>query len=203
MPFHILSPFDARSIAPLPEAVAKLSALDEPLPKRLSHLNASSSNSTKPALQPQRRWPALAFSALSLAAHSLSPWQPIGSPAPGTKHTGLYAPTPATARLEEVTLRWLLDLFGLPSECGGAFVTGATMANFSALAAARHAVLQKAGWNVEAEGLCGASAITVVVGAEAHPHFSSPWGFWDWAGIESLPCQSIRRVGCVRTHCRL
>jgi glutamate/tyrosine decarboxylase-like PLP-dependent enzyme len=71
--------------------------------------------------------------------------------------------------LEEVALRWLLDLFRLPSECGGAFVTGATMANFSALAAARHAVLQKAGWNVEAEGLCGAPAITVVVGAEAHP----------------------------------
>jgi glutamate/tyrosine decarboxylase-like PLP-dependent enzyme len=43
------------------------------------------------------------------------------------------------------------------------------MANFSALAAARHAVLQKAGWNVEAEGLCGAPAITVVVGAEARP----------------------------------
>jgi glutamate/tyrosine decarboxylase-like PLP-dependent enzyme len=65
------------------------------------------------------------------------------------QNTGLYAPTPATARLEQVTLRWLLELFGLPSECGGAFVTGATMANFSALAAARHAVLQKAGWNGE------------------------------------------------------
>src|SRR5690606_38277457 len=50
-----------------------------------------------------------------------------------------------------------------------AFVTGATMANFSALAAARHAVLTRAGWNVEADGLFGAPPVWVVVGAEVHP----------------------------------
>ena len=77
--------------------------------------------------------------------------------------------TPATARLEETALRWLLDLFGLPADCAGAFVTGATVANFTALAAARHAVLARVGWNVEADGLFGAPPITVVVGAEAHP----------------------------------
>jgi glutamate/tyrosine decarboxylase-like PLP-dependent enzyme len=70
--------------------------------------------------------------------------------------------------LEQIALRWLIDLFNLPPECGGAFVTGATMANLSALAAARHAVLAQAGWNVEAEGLFGAPPITVMVGAEAH-----------------------------------
>jgi glutamate/tyrosine decarboxylase-like PLP-dependent enzyme len=85
------------------------------------------------------------------------------------QNTGLYTPTPATSRLEQVALGWLLDLFRLPPECAGAFVTGATMANFSALAAARHWVLQSAGWNVEADGLFGAPSITVVVGAEAHP----------------------------------
>ncbi len=57
----------------------------------------------------------------------------------------------------------------LPRGCGGAFVTGATVANFVALAAARHAVLARAGWNVEADGLFGAPPITVVVGDEAHP----------------------------------
>jgi Pyridoxal-dependent decarboxylase conserved domain len=119
------------------------------------------------------------------------------------QNPGLYAPTPATARLEEVALRWLLDLFRLPSECGGAFVTGATMANFSALAAARHAVLQKAGWNVEAEGCAARRRLRWSLERKRVPHFSSPWGFWDWAGIESLQCQSIHREGCVRTHCRL
>jgi glutamate/tyrosine decarboxylase-like PLP-dependent enzyme len=85
------------------------------------------------------------------------------------QNSALYSVTPATAHLEQVALRWLLDLFGLPRDCGGAFVTGATMANFSALAAARNTVLRRAGWNVEADGLLGAPPVTVVVGAEAHP----------------------------------
>ena len=85
------------------------------------------------------------------------------------QNTGLHNATPATAQLERIALNWLLELFGLPSECGGAFVTGATMANFSALGAARHALLEREGWNVEADGLFGAPPITVVVGDEAHP----------------------------------
>ena len=79
-----------------------------------------------------------------------------------------YNVTPATARLEQVALGWLLDLFGLSPDCAGAFVTGATVANFTALAAARHAVLARTGWNVEADGLFGAPSVTVVVGEEAH-----------------------------------
>ena len=85
------------------------------------------------------------------------------------QNTGLHNATPATAQLERIALNWILELFGLPSECGGAFVTGATMANFSALGAARHALLEREGWNVEADGLFGAPPITVVVGDEAHP----------------------------------
>jgi glutamate/tyrosine decarboxylase-like PLP-dependent enzyme len=85
------------------------------------------------------------------------------------QNTGLYNVTPATAALEEVALAWLLDVLQLPPTCGGAFVTGATVANLAALAAARHAVLKKAGWNVEADGLFGAPEVTVVIGAEAHP----------------------------------
>jgi glutamate/tyrosine decarboxylase-like PLP-dependent enzyme len=75
---------------------------------------------------------------------------------------------PATARLEEVSLRWLVDLFGLPAGTAAGFTTGATVANFTALAAARHAVLARAGWNVEADGLFGAPPVTVVVGDEVH-----------------------------------
>jgi glutamate/tyrosine decarboxylase-like PLP-dependent enzyme len=81
----------------------------------------------------------------------------------------LYNATPSAALLEQVALRWLIDVFDLAPNCAGAFVTGATMANFAALAAARHAVLTRAGWNVEADGLFGAPPITVIVGAEAHP----------------------------------
>lgn len=77
--------------------------------------------------------------------------------------------SPVAAILEEIALEWLLDLLNLPPGSGGAFVTGATMANFTALAAARHSVLARAGWDVEAEGLFGAPSVTVVVSAEAHP----------------------------------
>ena len=81
----------------------------------------------------------------------------------------ISARPPATATLEQVALRWLLELFGLPRNPAGAFVTGATLANFSALAAARHAVLSRVGWNVEADGLIGAPPITLTIGEEAHP----------------------------------
>jgi len=77
--------------------------------------------------------------------------------------------SPVAVKLEEIALGWMLELLGLPSSCGGAFVTGATMANFTGLAAARHQVLEKVGWDVEAQGLFGAPPVTVVVGAEAHP----------------------------------
>src|SRR5579875_497752 len=84
------------------------------------------------------------------------------------QNTAFHDITPATARLEQIALRWLIDLFGLPRDAGGAFVTGATVANFVALAAARHAVLARVGWSVEADGLFGAPPVTVVVSEEAH-----------------------------------
>jgi glutamate/tyrosine decarboxylase-like PLP-dependent enzyme len=85
------------------------------------------------------------------------------------QNAGLFAATPISATLEEVSLRWLLEALALPAASGGAFVTGATVANFTALAAARHAVLGRVGWDVEARGLFGAPEIQVVVGEEAHP----------------------------------
>jgi glutamate/tyrosine decarboxylase-like PLP-dependent enzyme len=72
------------------------------------------------------------------------------------------------AELEETAMEWVRDLLGLPKGTGGAVTTGATMANFSCLAAARHTLLKRAGWDVDAEGLFGAPLITVVVGEEVH-----------------------------------
>jgi glutamate/tyrosine decarboxylase-like PLP-dependent enzyme len=80
----------------------------------------------------------------------------------------LYDLSPVAAHLEEIVLKWILDLLCLPPESGAAFVTGAQMANFTCLAAARHAVLRRAGWNVEDDGLFDAPPVTVVVSAEAH-----------------------------------
>jgi glutamate/tyrosine decarboxylase-like PLP-dependent enzyme len=85
------------------------------------------------------------------------------------QNTGLWNSTPTTATLEQVALKWLLDVLGLPRDCAGAFVTGTTVAHITALAAARHAVLKQAGWDVEANGLFGAPPITVITSAEAHP----------------------------------
>ncbi|MCC6316532.1 MAG: aspartate aminotransferase family protein [Gemmatimonadaceae bacterium] len=85
------------------------------------------------------------------------------------QNTGIHRVTPFVAQLEQTALRWLVQLLGLPPGTGGAFVTGATVANFTALAAARQVVLARAGWDVEADGLFGAPPITVVVSAEQHP----------------------------------
>lgn len=79
-----------------------------------------------------------------------------------------WAGSPVATRLEEVALGWVAELAGLPQGTGGAFVTGASIANFCALAAARHALLARLGWDVEARGLYGAPEIQVVVGEEVH-----------------------------------
>jgi glutamate/tyrosine decarboxylase-like PLP-dependent enzyme len=77
--------------------------------------------------------------------------------------------SPVAAKVEEIVIPWLLDLLHLPDGCAGALVTGAMMANFTALAAARHAVLRTHGWDVEADGLCGSPPVTVVISEQAHP----------------------------------
>ncbi len=79
-----------------------------------------------------------------------------------------FAGSPAGALYETTALRWLKDVLGLPPTAEGAIVTGATMANFTCLAAARSEVLRQDGWDVESQGLFGAPEITVVVGDEAH-----------------------------------
>ncbi|MCY2986410.1 MAG: aminotransferase class V-fold PLP-dependent enzyme, partial [Planctomycetota bacterium] len=68
-----------------------------------------------------------------------------------------------------IVIPWLLELLHLPGDCAGALVTGAMLANFTALAAARHSVLRKHGWDVEADGLFGSPSVTMMVSEQAHP----------------------------------
>jgi glutamate/tyrosine decarboxylase-like PLP-dependent enzyme len=84
------------------------------------------------------------------------------------QNAGNYPASPAGSVVEEVAGAWLASLFGLPATASVGFVTGATMANFTALAAARHAVLQAVGHDVEEQGLFDAPPVEVVVGQEAH-----------------------------------
>ena len=84
------------------------------------------------------------------------------------QNAGLEAASPAAAFIEEICRQWLLSLLGLPPQTAVGYVTGATMANFTGLAAARHALLARQGWDVESRGLFGAPPIQVIVGAEVH-----------------------------------
>ena len=76
--------------------------------------------------------------------------------------------SPVVAEIEEVVLRWVCEIFGIPDDCEGGIVTCATAANFTALAAARHALLARSGWNVAEDGMFAAPPIEVVVGDEVH-----------------------------------
>jgi glutamate/tyrosine decarboxylase-like PLP-dependent enzyme len=164
-----LDGLDARKVAPDPAAVAALDAFDGALPetpddphKVLDLLDRYGSPATM-AMAGPRFFGFVIGGALPVALAAdwlVSAWD---------QNTGYYNITPATARLEQTALRWLLELFDLPRNAGGAFVTGANVANFVGLAAGRHAVLARAGWNVEADGLFGAPPISVIVGNEAHP----------------------------------
>ena len=86
---------------------------------------------------------------------------------------GLHVMSPAVAAIEDAAAAWLLDLFGLPSSASVGFVTGATMANVTCLAAARHEVLRRQGWDVEAQGLQGGPRLHVIVGGGAHASIDS------------------------------
>ena len=85
------------------------------------------------------------------------------------QNVGMHEVTPATSTLERVSMDWMLELFGLPVDAAASFVTGATVANFTSLAAARNRIYSDIGWNVEADGLIGAPPVTVIVSEETHP----------------------------------
>lgn len=84
------------------------------------------------------------------------------------QNAALNATSPAAAAVEAIAAEWIKDLLGLPGDAAAGFVTGCQMANFSGLLAGRHAILERAGWDVEKHGLQGAPGIHVVIGEEAH-----------------------------------
>jgi glutamate/tyrosine decarboxylase-like PLP-dependent enzyme len=158
----------ARRVAPALEAVARLAELAIPLPDGpsdpacvLAMLDEIGSPATV-ASAGGRYFGFVTGSSLpvTVAANWLATaWD---------QNTYLSVMSPVATALEAIAIHWLRDLFGFPLGCDGACVTGATMANVAGLAAARHAILARTGWDVEADGLFGAPEVTVVVGAEAH-----------------------------------
>ena len=159
---------DARAMVPTAEAVRKLSALRGPLPpgatsaETVLHLLHEFGSPATMAKTNGRFFGFVTGDCLpaALAASWLvSAWDQTAA------H---HVQSPVAAELEETAMEWVRDLLGLPKGTGGAVTTGATMANFSCLAAARHTLLKRAGWDVDAEGLFGAPLITVVVGEEVH-----------------------------------
>jgi len=84
------------------------------------------------------------------------------------QNAGLYISSPLAAVLEEISSAWMIDILGLSKKTAVGFVTGATMANFCGILAARHALLERAGWDVENDGMFGAPPLQVVAGSEVH-----------------------------------
>jgi glutamate/tyrosine decarboxylase-like PLP-dependent enzyme len=157
-----------RGVAPTPEALANLERLDEAFPEHPTDPSAVVSlldDIGSPATVASAGGRFFGFvvggslPATVAASNLATAWD---------QNAGIVVLSPIAARLEEVAMRWLLDVLGLPPACGVGFVTCATQANFSGLAAARHALLARRGWNVETQGLFGAPPITVVVGEEVH-----------------------------------
>ena len=164
-----LEGIDARPVAPGEPALACLAGLDGPLPAESLPPEAvldllDRLGSPAPVATAGRRFFGFVHGG-SLPAALAANWL-AGA---WDQNAALTVTSPVASTLEETSLRWLVDVLGLPPEAGGAFVTGATMANFTALAAARHAVLARAGWDVEGDGLAGAPPVTVLVSEEVHP----------------------------------
>jgi glutamate/tyrosine decarboxylase-like PLP-dependent enzyme len=163
-----LAGVDARSVAPPTESIADLAALCGELPAEATNpetmlelLHRYGSPAT--VVNSGGRYfgfvnGGMVPAALG-AAMLVSAWD---------QNAAFQIQSPVAAELETTALCWVAELLGLPTGTGGAVVTGATMANFCTLAAARHAILEHAGWDVEQDGLFGAPPITVVVGDEVH-----------------------------------
>jgi glutamate/tyrosine decarboxylase-like PLP-dependent enzyme len=163
-----LSGIDGRPVAPRPESIARLQSLAGPLPQHgtsADEVVAFLDDFAAPATVASaggRYFGFVTGGALPAAlgaAWLVSAWD---------QNAGLRVGSPAAVVLEDIALSWVIEALGLPQSTGGALVTGATMANFTGLAAARHALLARAGWDVEAQGLFNAPPLTVVVGGEVH-----------------------------------
>lgn len=163
-----LEEIQSRRVTPTPESIAGLEELGGPVPEGptepaevLALLDRVGSPATV-ATTAGRYFGFVIGGTLpaALAANWLAgAWDQNGA---------LRVMSPVSARLEEIVLEWFIDLLGLPAGSGAGFVTGTTMATFTALAAARSALLSRAGWDVEQDGLFGAPPLHVIVGDEVH-----------------------------------
>ncbi len=159
---------DARPVAPSREAIERLALLDEALPAGptdprivLQLLDEVGSPAT--VVSTGGRYFGFVTGGVLPAALAANLMAGVWD-----QNASYRAMSPVATGIEDICLKWLRELLGLPAGTGGGFVTGATMANFAALAAARRAVLRTAGWKVEEDGLFGAPPIRVVVGDEVH-----------------------------------
>lgn len=159
---------DQRQAAPAPEAIAALSAFDEALPDHPTNdldTLALLSNVAGPATMASAGPMYFGFVTGSTypvalgASFLVNAWD---------QNAALPVMSPAAAKVRDVVSDWLLELFGLPMQSDVAFVTGATVANATCLAAARDALLAEVGWDVQRDGLFGAPEINVIVGGNAH-----------------------------------
>ena len=157
-----------RKVAPGPEEIARLQALGGPLPENPcdpAEVLALLDNVGSPATVATTGGRYFGFVIggtlpAALAANWLAgAWD---------QNAAMQVMSPVAAKVEEIVSQWTLDLLGLPATSGVGFVTGTTMANFSGLAAARSALLQRVGWNVEEDGMFEAPPVRVVVGEEVH-----------------------------------
>ena len=87
------------------------------------------------------------------------------------QNAAMAGSAPAAARVEEIAGGWLKQILGLPADASFAFVTGCQMAHVTCLAAARHGLLEKCGWDVEERGLNGAPPIRLISSDQRHGTF--------------------------------
>ena len=164
-----IADLDARGVMPTEAALARLAELQRPLPEGptdpahvLAELDRVGSPATV-ATTGGRYFGFVVGGALPVtvaASWLASAWD---------QNAGTWILAPGAAELEVVAAEWLLDIFDLPRDATVGFVTGSTMGAFAAFAAARSALLRRAGWDVKRKGMNGAPPLRIVTGAELHP----------------------------------
>lgn len=169
---HYIQSVPRRNVGPSKAALAALAELHEPLPAspsdpreiitRLDEIGSAATTTNTGG-----RYFGFVNGGMlptALAAHWLAgAWN---------QNVALRAMSPIGAELEDVVLGWICEALGLPGDCAGGLVSCATTASFTALVAARQALLERAGWNVAEDGMFGAPPIEVVVSGEVHASVS-------------------------------
>ncbi len=187
---------DDRNVMPSAEAIRALRALHEDMPQAgtvdvavINELHKVGSQATV-ATTGGRFFGFVVGGALPVAVASswlASTWD---------QNAGSWLLSPVSGELENIAGKWMLDLLGLPKDAAFGFVTGATMATFSSIAAARSSLLRRQGYDVKAKGLAGAPSLRVVMSEEIHPTNVAALGY---AGIgtdqiESCPVDDQGRI---------